>query len=191
MDAALIVGLGNPGSVYAETRHNVGFMVVDELCRRSEARFVPGQGDYYRAGMVLEGTPVYVVKPTTFMNGSGPAVLDAISFFGVSIDNTLIVLDDFQLLLGTLRMRPGGSDGGHNGLASVIRALQRETFPRLRLGIGTDGMPAGPARRDFVLEAFRRDEILAVRRMVQSAADGVAMFATAGIGQAMKICNTQ
>ena len=154
MNAVLIVGLGNPGAAYEHTRHNVGYMVVDELCRRWHLRLEPGRGAYHLATGVIGGTTVHLVKPATFMNETGPAVVDALEHVGLTPDALLTVLDDFQLPLGSVRLRPSGSDGGHNGLASVIFTLRTDSFPRLRCGIGRELMPPKEERRDFVLSSF-------------------------------------
>jgi peptidyl-tRNA hydrolase, PTH1 family len=191
VDAALIVGLGNPGGWYDRTRHNVGFMVADELSRRFRAPFVAGRGEYFRASVVSEGVTLHLVKPTTYMNKSGEAVAGALEHFGLTADATLLVLDDFQLPLGSLRLRPKGSDGGHNGLGSVIWTLGTDEIPRLRLGIGREQMPTGGEKKGFVLDPFDPEEFDAARSMVSRAADAALTFATFGIDRAMNVHNTQ
>lgn len=189
--AALIVGLGNPGGTYAGSRHNIGFMVVDEMCHRLGIRFGPGRGEYQRASGESDGVVLHLVKPTTYMNGSGTAVAEALEHAGLAPDSLLIVLDDFQIPLGTLRLRAKGSDGGHNGLASVLWTLGTDLIPRLRLGIGQESMPAAEARSDFVLDPFAREELTAVQTMIARAADAATMYATSGIERAMNIAHTQ
>lgn len=191
MEASLIVGLGNPGRSYAPTRHNAGFMVVDEIARRHAAIFDAGRGEYFRATVETEGATLHLLKPTTYMNGSGSAVREAMMQLGFLPDRILIVLDDFQIPLGSLRMRPGGSDGGHNGLASVLDMLGTAAVPRLRCGIGTPAMPANEGKRDFVLEPFEPEELSTARDMVARAADAAAVFAVSGIDRAMNVTNTQ
>lgn len=191
MEACLIVGLGNPGRVYASTRHNAGFMVVDEIARRRGAAFDPGRGEFERASVGTEETRIHLLKPTTYMNGSGSAVREAMEQLGVFPERILIVLDDFQIPLGSLRMRPGGSDGGHNGLASVLDMLGTIAIPRLRCGIGTPAMPEKEGKRDFVLEPFEPEELSTARTMVARAADAAEVFASSGIDRAMNITNTQ
>ena len=154
-------------------------------------RFGPGRGDYWRASGSFGGRTVHLIKPATFMNESGRAVAQALAHFGVTQDALLVVLDDFQIPLGTLRMRPKGSDGGHNGLVSVIVALGTDEFPRLRCGIGRDETPAGGKKRDFVLSSFAPEEIPATRAMVVRAADAAATVAASDIGRAMTDTNTQ
>lgn len=178
MDATAIVGLGNPGRRYSATRHNLGFMVVGELCRRWDLVPRPGRGAYDIAEVEFEEVVprVVLVAPTTFMNNSGEAVRDVIERYGVTPAGMLIVLDDFWLPLGRLRFRPKGSDGGHNGLASIIQALGTEEIPRLRLGIGRPEMPPKSMMADFVLAKFEPGEREAVRDMVLRAADAVEEF---------------
>lgn len=190
-DPVLIAGLGNPGTAYEQTRHNVGFMVADELSRRFGVRFRPGRGDYERATGSLGGRTVHLIKPATFMNESGAAVADALAYAGLTTGALLVVLDDFQIPLGALRMRPKGSDGGHNGLGSVLAILATDEIPRLRCGIGREDLPAGGGRRHFVLSSFEPEEFPAARAMVARAADAAETFAASGIDRAMTDYNTQ
>jgi len=190
VDAALIVGLGNPGRAYAHTRHNTGAMVVEELCKRHRLRLRPGAGAYDLARTAIGMTALHLLITSTYMNLSGPSVADALEELGLSADRTLIVLDDFQLPLGLLRLRPGGSDGGHNGLASVLQSLGTEAVPRLRCGIGTETMPPSEGRRKFVLEPFAQEEIDTARAMVLRAADAASVFVESGIERAMNTYNT-
>ena len=191
MEPSLIVGLGNPGRAYAGTRHNAGFMVVDEIARRHGAAFTEGRGEFTRAAVAAGEATLSLLKPTTYMNDSGSAVRDAMMQLGVLPERILIVLDDFQIPLGSLRLRPGGSAGGHNGLASVIAMLGTEEIPRLRCGIGTPAMPAKEGKRDFVLEQFGQEELSTARAMVDRAADAALIFAASGIDRAMNVANTQ
>jgi len=186
----MIVGLGNPGAGYAATRHNVGFMVADEIFSglrlRSWSRM--GRFDYARA--TDSGVTVHLVKPLTFMNLSGTAAMEAMAMTGSPVERTLVVLDDFQLPLGAIRIRPGGSDGGHRGLASVIDVLGTDRVPRLRCGIGRDVLPEKDHRREFVLENFSGEELPPAREMILRAASAARAFGTAGIGRAMTMYNT-
>ena len=185
----MIVGLGNPG--YDGTRHNVGFMVIDEIRRELHAGSwtrAPGF-DYLRTREAA--VTILLVKPLTYMNLSGTAVRDALTMSGIPLERTLIVLDDFQIPLGALRMRPAGSDGGHRGLASVITTLETEAVPRLRCGIGGEALPPKDGRRDFVLENFSAGEDAPARTMIGRAAEAARMFALSGIGRAMTVYNTQ
>jgi PTH1 family peptidyl-tRNA hydrolase len=178
MDATAIVGLGNPGRRYAANRHNLGFKVLEELCRRWGVAPRPGKGPYDIADAEFEevGSPVVLIAPTTFMNGSGVAVQDVVVRYRVPLSRLLIVMDDFWLPLGRLRFRSKGSDGGHNGLASVLQILGTEDVPRLRLGIGRADMPPKALMAEFVLSDFAADEREHARAMVVRAGDAVEEF---------------
>ena len=147
-----IFGLGNPGRQYQDTRHNIGFIVLDYVALRAGIPFKYGKGDYYFAEKVVDGEKVFFVKPTTYMNLSGTAVFQLCSYFKIGIENVLIVYDDFQLPFGTIRFRQNGSDGGHKGIQSVIGILGTEEINRLRIGIGDPGSGAV----DYVLSSFNR-----------------------------------
>lgn len=179
MDYALI-GLGNPGEKYANTRHNIGFLVMDELAARHQ--FQPAQMKY--KGVLVQvmfgDLRVALVKPLTFMNLSGECVLELSKAKGLSSDRLVIVSDDFALPLGTLRFRERGSDGGHNGLKSVIARLGTQDFPRLRLGVGKPEH----AHMDHVLGKFSPDEMPAVRKTVVKAADALEFALKEGIQKA-------
>ena len=191
----MIVGLGNVGSEYEATRHNVGFMVVDLLAANARKTFKPGKGEYYFAEMRHSGEDVVLIKPTTFMNNSGIAVKDASQRFGVETTDLLVVYDDFNIPLGKLRLRKGGSDGGHNGMYSIIYNLNDDSFPRLRCGIGTgEALPAQRSvlKRDmagFVLSEFEEEELPEVEKMIKNAADAAFVFIGSGIQNAMNRFN--
>ncbi|MFO7676121.1 MAG: aminoacyl-tRNA hydrolase [bacterium] len=178
-----LFGLGNPGGRYAATRHNAGFMVLDELARRLRARFRAADGrDAVRADW--RGRDLVLVKPTRFMNESGLPVADQLRR---RPDDFLVVCDDFALPLGRLRLRPQGSDGGHNGLASIIARLGTDRFPRLRVGIGTP--PAGQDWASYVLEPFAPGEVEQVAGIIGRAADACLAVVEHGIERAMNRFN--
>ena len=189
-DPVLIVGLGNPGNGYAGTRHNVGFMVADEIFSGLRMRTWSRAGRFDYARATDSGVTVHLVKPLTFMNLSGMAAQEALAMTGISIERTLVVLDDFQLPLGSIRIRPAGSDGGHRGLASVIDSLGTDRVPRLRCGIGREALPAKDHRREFVLENFSEEESGPAREMILRAASAARTFVVSGIGRAMTVYNT-
>jgi PTH1 family peptidyl-tRNA hydrolase len=183
----LIVGIGNPGPEYAKTRHNVGFRVLDALAKRlnvskQEARF---RGVY--AAAPIGDLKVGLLKPLTYVNLSGQAVSEAVKKLNLQPEQILVVLDDAQLPLGKLRMRPKGSSGGHKGLQSIIDALQTEEIPRLRVGIGSP--PEGVDMVTFVLSPFEDDEELVIGEAVERAADAAIVWATEGINAAMQKFN--
>jgi PTH1 family peptidyl-tRNA hydrolase len=186
----LVAGLGNPGAAYEGTRHNLGFMVVEELARRAGATFRSGRGPWLEVVARLNGLEAHLVKPITFMNLSGPAVAEAAALAGVMPSETLAIFDDFQLPLGTLRLRLRGSDGGHNGIASVIEAFRTRDVPRLRCGIASAHLPSDKDRMAaFVLEPFEPDELDVVRPMILRAADAVETVLRSGWNIAMNEFN--
>ena len=185
--AHIIVGLGNPGRNYANTRHNLGFMVVDELARRggdSSAR------KRFRSEMVdtrLPAGKTILVKPQTFMNESGHAVREVLNWYRADPDQILIVVDDLDLPFGQLRLRSSGSAGGHNGLKSIIEQTGTREFPRLRLGIGR-----GPNQaKAHVLSHFAPSEQQHLPRLVDAAADAAELWMREGAIQAMNEVNGQ
>ncbi len=184
----VIAGLGNPGSRYAPTRHNVGFMVVDRLAGRLRSSFRAGKGDYEWTEFLHGDERALLVKPMTFMNNSGEAVRDVVQFFKVSLFDVLVVCDDAALPLGRMRLRPQGSDGGQNGLKSVILHLNTDRFPRLRIGISNEHM-AGMDLADFVLSRFTEKERDLLPLVVDSAADAALMWCTEGSEKVMNRYN--
>ncbi|HVN48323.1 MAG TPA: aminoacyl-tRNA hydrolase [Bacteroidota bacterium] len=186
----LIVGLGNPGRQYEYTRHNIGFLVVNQLAASLKATFRPAQGEYWIASCSLNGLDVVLMKPTTYMNNSGIAVQQFLEAQTLPLEQLLVVCDDIQLPLGSLRIRTSGSDGGHNGLASIIYHIQSENIPRLRCGIGSEHLPTDKSSMvDFVLSEFETDEQEIVGTMIQHAADACCVFITKGIVSAMNQFN--
>jgi PTH1 family peptidyl-tRNA hydrolase len=185
----LIVGLGNPGSEYRDTRHNVGFTVVDELQRRYglEWALAPSQVPDAFVAKRYGAVPLLLAKPLTFMNRSGEAVGALGRYYGIAPADLLVVVDEVALPFGRLRARAQGSAGGHNGLKSVIQGLGTTEFPRLRLGVGR-----GDDRRDLsdhVLSRFGADERVALESFIMRAADAAEMFAAEGILKVMNAFN--
>ena len=183
----LIVGLGNPGSKYQGTRHNVGFEVVDELARRRALMFESSPGDAVMARERGPGAQVILAKPLTFMNLSGQAVGGLMRYYRIDLDDVLVVADDVNLPLGRLRVRRRGSDGGHNGLRSVIDSVGTEEVARLRVGVDR-----GDRRRDLadhVLATFDQSELETMRLAINNASDAVEVFASEGINAAMNRFN--
>ncbi|MCX7835351.1 MAG: aminoacyl-tRNA hydrolase [bacterium] len=137
MPSKLIVGLGNPGLMYQNTWHNAGFWVVDHIALKKNCSFQKGSGDFLVSSF-HSPTKVYLIKPTTFMNLSGIAVSQALNFYKIQLEDLLVVFDDHDLWLGTIRIRASGSDGGHKGMKSIIEQLKTNQFSRLRIGIRID-----------------------------------------------------
>ena len=186
----LVVGLGNPGERYRGTRHNLGYEVLDLIAETQRIRFTPGRGDWWEARCSLNDKAFTLLKPTTFMNESGSAVREAAEMFAAGSESILVVCDDLRIPLGALRLRTQGSDGGHNGLASIIWHLQSDLFPRLRCGVAPAAAPPpADAMADFVLSPFRPEERPAVRAMCERARDACLLAVTDGLGPAMNRFN--
>ena len=184
----LIVGLGNPGREYRDTRHNAGFMVVDELARRHDLTWAmaPGQVPDAFVAKKYGPAPLLLAKPLTYMNLSGDAAAALLRYYDVAAADLLIVVDDIDLPFGRLRARPSGSAGTHNGLRSIVGRLGTE-FPRLRIGVGR-----GDARRDLadhVLSKFEPVEREQLESVITRAADAAEMFAAEGIITVMNTYN--
>ena len=185
-----VIGLGNPERRYVGTRHNIGFEVVDRLAQELRMQFKPGRGEFLIAQGSFREHPLALIKPLTFMNESGVAVTEVREQFDAGNEDLLVVCDDFQLPLGQLRLRLGGSDGGHNGLYSIIYHLQSEGFPRLRCGIASSSMPADKNQMaDFVLARFTAEELPLVNEMIPQAKDACLCSLSDGIAKAMNVFN--
>lgn len=182
----LVAGLGNPGRKYSGTRHNAGFMVIDELRRRMPAAQPRHRFDAEILEISVALGRLILLKPMTYMNLSGNAVGPAVRWYKVPLQRLLIVYDDLDLPFGQLRLRPSGSSGGHNGLTSVIQRLGTERIPRLRIGIGR---PAGSSSISYVLTRFGPDEARALQQIIQTAADAVVTWQSEGIEAAMNMYN--
>jgi PTH1 family peptidyl-tRNA hydrolase len=187
----LIVGLGNPGREYRDTRHNVGFRVVDEIARRHGLQWAMAPSQVPDAFVVKKFgvQPVLLAKPLTFMNRSGEAVAALARYYDIVPADLLVVVDEIDLPFGRLRARGRGSAGTHNGLRSIVQQLGTTEFPRLRLGIGR-----GDARRDLadhVLSTFEADERPAVEEFIARAADAAEMFAADDIAGVMNVYNPE
>lgn len=184
----LLVGLGNPGTQYENTRHNVGFLVADELAERQNA---PIQRLKFKALtnlLTISGEKVLVMKPVTYMNLSGEAVRQAVDFYKIQPDHVLVVSDDTALALGRLRIRKGGSAGGHNGLKNIILHLGTDQFPRLRVGVGEKPHPDYDMA-DWVLGKFVGEDKKTVDAAVRRAADAIECILADGLDKGMNRFN--
>ena len=184
----LIVGLGNPGPEYDRTRHNVGFEVVDSLARRYAAGET-ARGRFHAVTVegFVEGEKVLLLKPTTYMNRSGQSVSEAMRFYKLEpATDLLVVVDDLALPCGQIRLRPGGSDGGHNGLRDIRSKLGTAEYARLRIGIDP---PGAIPQKDYVLGKFRPDQRELVEEALATSVDAAATWARAGIEHAMNTFN--
>jgi PTH1 family peptidyl-tRNA hydrolase len=185
----LVVGLGNPGAEYANTRHNVGFRVIDYLAeayridaRKLEKRALVGYG-------VIRDVAVVLAKPITFMNCSGESVEPLMRMLELQPVDVIVVSDDMDLPVGRLRVRRGGSAGGHNGLKSLIQHLRTEEFPRVKIGVGRPNQVG--ATIDHVLGKLGRDEIEPIQDAIHRAAEAVEVILTDGVAAAMNRFNSQ
>lgn len=187
MPVKLIVGLGNPGPKYRQTRHNIGFATLDELAARFGASFESAPAEAMMARVRRFAEPVLLAKPLTFMNLSGHAVGDLARYFRVEFGDIFVIADDANLPLGRLRARGRGSDGGHNGLKSIIAQLGTQEFSRLRIGVGRGHQERDLA--DHVLSRFDPVEQEEIAAAIARAADATEVFITDGIEQVMNRFN--
>jgi PTH1 family peptidyl-tRNA hydrolase len=186
----LIVGLGNPGTRYANTRHNIGARVVAMLHTSQIVAFGPWK-PMFKADVAegrLGNEKVALMLPQTYMNDSGEAVIEAVNFWKLTPADVLVVLDDLALPLGRIRIRREGSSGGQNGLKDILARLSTEAIPRVRVGIGstyTEGTPA----EDSVLQRFAKEELVAAEKAIETARDAVIMTVTESLEAAMNKYN--
>ena len=182
----VIVGLGNPGSSYQDTRHNIGFMVLDEICRKNKLKSIRDVGPSQSVSYTCSGHPVMLVRPLTYMNLSGRAVKRFVDKNNISdYSKVLIVCDDINLPFGVLRLRSSGSAGGQKGLVSIIRELGTQEFPRLRVGIGDTFRDAA----EYVLSPFTKKEKSDLPFIIHAAVEAIETFITEGTLTAMSIHN--
>ena len=169
----LLVGLGNPGDKYFETKHNVGFMLIDQLAKKQNVTFTHDkifQADL--ASFFLNGEKIYLVKPTTFMNESGKAVHALLTYYGLDIEDLLIIYDDLDMEVGKIRLRAKGSAGGHNGIKSIIQHIGTQTFNRVKIGIGRpkNGVV------NHVLSKFDKDDYIGILQSIDKVDDSVNYY---------------
>lgn len=182
----LIVGLGNIGDEYAETRHNIGFRVLDALATASNLVFEDRRYGFV-TNLRVKNKRLLLLKPSTYMNASGNAVRYWMQKEKIPVERVLVVVDDLALPFGALRLRPGGSEAGHNGLRSITQCLGTQQYARLRFGIGND-FPRG-CQVDFVLGKFGPEDLLAMPERVEMASEIVKSFALSGIDFTMNHYN--
>lgn len=183
----VLIGLGNPGLQYADTRHNVGFMVIDKLAHdytinvtRFKHRAFIGEG-------LIQGKKVMLVKPQTFMNLSGESVREIIQFYKIPLENIIVIFDDIDLPPGAVRIREKGSAGGHNGMKNIINQLGSDQFLRIKIGIGEK--PPGWDLADYVLSKFSKDDLPLVSSAIEKAAKGAELILSDGVKEAMNQTN--
>jgi len=183
----LLIGLGNPGREYRDNRHNIGFMMIDRLIVRLNARGLKVQSKAIVTTATYEDRKLILAKPQTYMNLSGQSIQGLVHFYKLPVENILVAFDDLDLPFGTIRLRPGGGAGGQKGFASAIEQLGTKDIARLRLGIGRP-----PGRMDpsaYVLQDFSRDEMKILSEIVDRAADAALTFVVDGLNRAMNKYN--
>ncbi len=185
----VIIGLGNPGPDYARTRHNVGWMVVDAFARKFRIDLSRHEKESFTGTGRVAGGSVLVARPQTFMNLSGDAVKLLTNAYAESLEDLLVVVDDIDLPLGKLRIRPNGSAGTHNGMRSIVASLASEGFARLRFGVRGTDYSEGPRLRDYVLDDFTSEEAPVVERSIARAVDALVLFARGDLRRAMNEFN--
>ncbi|MBZ4653400.1 MAG: peptidyl-tRNA hydrolase [Peptococcaceae bacterium] len=183
----LIVGLGNPGKKYEKTRHNIGFMIVDELAASLGFTIEKKQNQALLGLGFLEGTKVLLAKPQTYMNKSGEAVLEVLNYYQDSIDDLIVIHDDLDMEFGRIRFKPGGGTGGHNGLKSITQMLNSPDYGRLKIGIGRP--PQFMKVENYVLSEFTGAEKKVLPEVIKVAVTGVKTWCSAGIEKAMNDFN--
>jgi PTH1 family peptidyl-tRNA hydrolase len=183
----LIVGLGNPGREYVQTRHNIGFMLVDRVCQRLNARAMKMQSKAIVISAQHTEKKIILAKPQTFMNLSGQAVQGLVHFYKLPLDHILIAHDDLDLPFATIRIRPGGGAGGQKGIRSTIEQLGTKDFARLRIGI--DRPPGHMDPASYVLQDFSSKEMEIVSATLDRAADAALAWVSAGLNNAMNQFN--
>jgi len=184
----IIVGLGNPGRAYRETRHNIGFTLVNHLADRLGVEFTRMESKSLVTKGTFAGHQLILAKPMTYMNLSGQAVRSLVRFYKIPLDKLLTCYDDVDLPLGTMRMRPDGGAGGHKGMQSIIEQLGNQGFPRLRIGIGRP--PGRKTAASYVLDDFSTEETEFLQVILDQAVDAVLTFVTDGIDAAMNQYNS-
>ncbi|MDD4801357.1 MAG: aminoacyl-tRNA hydrolase [Syntrophomonas sp.] len=182
----VIVGLGNPGKDYKNTRHNVGYMVLEELAARFQIEKQESKFDAIIGHIRIKGEKVLLVKPLTFMNLSGKSVQPLVNWYKLNLDDLIVVYDDMDLPIGTIRIRNGGGNGGHNGMKSIAAHLNTQEFARVRIGIDR------PEKQDavtWVLGRFNEEDQEQIGRTIKITADALEKWATVGIVEVMNTYN--
>lgn len=184
----IVIGLGNPGDKYKATRHNVGFNVIDCLADRNNVVLNKIKHKAIIGETRIDGEKVILIKPQTYMNRSGESVIDIYNFYKVPIENIIVIYDDIDIPFGSLRIKPRGSAGSHNGMKSVIYHLQSDNFPRVRIGIGRP--EEGQDLAHYVLGGFNKEERAVIDSTIEKAAKAVEKIITEGINKAMNEYNS-
>ncbi|HCR72631.1 MAG TPA: aminoacyl-tRNA hydrolase [Anaerolineae bacterium] len=183
----LIIGLGNPGREYKDTRHNIGFMLMDYLAEKLDARGMKVQSKAITISALYNEKKIILAKPQTYMNLSGQSVQGLLNFYKIPFENLLVAHDDLDIPFGTIRIRPTGGPGGQRGMADTIEQLGTKDFPRLRLGISRP--PGRMQAKDYVLQNFSKDEQKLLPEILSRASDAALEFVMNGLNMAMNKYN--
>lgn len=186
----LIVGLGNPGREYENTRHNIGFIALDMLAEQYNVKINRIKFKSLTGECVIDGKKVLLIKPQTFMNNSGEAVRDAMQFYKIEPQNVIIIFDDISLEPGNLRIRQKGSDGGHNGIKSIIYLTGSDKFPRIKIGVGAKPHPNYDLAK-WVLSSFKSDDIPRLKQACKYAGEAAELIVKGNIAAAMNQFNAK
>jgi len=177
----IVAGLGNPGKKYSKTKHNIGFMVIEEIARKykidlkDKEKFRIGRGS-------IDGEKVLLIEPLLYMNKSGIALKDIITKFNIPLEKVIVIHDDLDMETGKLRIRKKGSSGGHKGVESIIQSLSTKDFVRLKIGIGRE---EGTLAEDYVLSKFRKNEIPIIKNAIEKTSDAITSILLDGLDKAM------
>lgn len=185
----IICGLGNPGTQYEGTRHNIGFMTIDTLCEKYKLDCKKLRFKSLTCDAMISGKRCLIMKPTTFMNNSGEAVTEAMSFYKIPPERTIIVFDDISLEPGKLRIRRKGSDGGHNGIKSIIYLSGSDMFPRIKMGVGAKPHPDYNLA-DWVLGHFKKEQAEAIETAMDNAVSSIELMVGGKMNEAMNKFNS-
>ncbi len=185
----VIVGLGNPGKKYEKTRHNMGFLAIDKLAEKHDIKVNKLKHKALTGDGFIFGQKALLVKPQTYMNLSGESVREIVSYYDIDLEDLIVIYDDFDLEIGTIRIRKKGSAGSHNGMKSIIGQIQSKDFPRIRIGIGKSG--GGAEWKDFVLGKTSKQDEKLIEDAVDRAADAVGSILEKGIDKAMNEYNVK
>jgi PTH1 family peptidyl-tRNA hydrolase len=184
----IVVGLGNPGAQYLHTRHNAGFLAIDYICNKYNARVNKSAHKALVGEATIGGKRVLLVKPQTYMNLSGESVKSALDFYKIKPENLIVIYDDISLDVGRLRVRRDGSAGGHNGIKSIIANIGTQIFPRIKVGVGQKPHPDYDLA-SWVLSEFKNEELKALEGTFPTVCEGLEKILTTSIDDAMQICN--
>ena len=184
----LVVGLGNPDKKYENTRHNTGWLAIDAIAEKHRCRVNRIKFKSYTGECTIGGSKVLLMKPTTYMNNSGQAVVEAMNFYKLPPENVIVIFDDVSLDVGKMRIRQKGSDGGQKGMRSIIYLSGKDTFPRIKIGIGAKPNPQWDLA-DWVLSRFTNDERRLIDEQFGNAADAVELIIRGDINKAMNLYN--